>query len=306
LVPLFLTSNVTGENTELLIKLFNRLPKPQSALSDALEEEMQFQIQEIFTISGVGTVLGGCMVAGQIYLSGSMPQLCLLGPDHGRFIPAIVHSLHRQRLSVKTLQAGQVGTCALKFLSNDHAHSDHQTLNVLDTTLWTQRVPDDFKLRRGQVLIPITVPASSFWQMTVNLSVLTHPNALFVGQEVKLHCGSINQPAKIISISNSSAPPSPLGGSCVNTPSSSPTQSNPLQSMHQMIPVGELIVKSKKRRNSSGMSLGPGSNGFVVFRFSNEPEYIAVGATILIRDAEIKCVGKVVSCHFPHQFPTHR
>jgi GTPase len=306
LVPLFLTSNVTGDNTDLLIKLFNRLPKPQSALSEALEEEMQFQIQETFSISGVGTVLGGSMVAGQIYLSGSMPQLCLVGPDHGKFIPVIVHSLHRQRLTVKTLKAGQVGTCALKFLRQENAQSEPRTLSVLDTSLWTQKVPEDFKLRRGQVLIPITVPASSFWQITVNLSVLTHPNALFIGQEVKLHCGSINQPAKIISISNSSAPPSPQGGSSLTTPSSSPPRANPLQSMNEMIPVGELVVKSKRRRNSSGMGLGPGSNGFVTFRFSNEPEFIAVGATILIRDAEIKCVGKVLSRHLPHQSHAHR
>lgn len=261
------------------MKMFNRLPKSLSEIEKDLEKDMQFQVQDIFTIQGVGCVLGGIMITGQLYLGGSGPQICYLGPNHGKFITVIVHCLHRQRLQVQNLQAGQVGTCAIKFQKQIPTSS----LNDKENN-WFETCPADFKLRRGQVLLPFTYEPVSYWEVIVDLFVLTHPTALFIGEELKLHCISISQTAKIIQISSLSSTLAPvLASKEIN---------------YGVMNESRLIMRSKKRRwSSDGPRLEPGRNGYVTFRFKNEPEFLLSGSTVLVRGGPlIKCVGKVINC----------
>ncbi|KAI8844234.1 hypothetical protein BC829DRAFT_446006 [Chytridium lagenaria] len=69
-VPIFLTSSVTGENMELLIKFLNLLPKPtQNDDVDTTDTtEVEFAIEEVYSVPSVGTVLGGILQTGQISL----------------------------------------------------------------------------------------------------------------------------------------------------------------------------------------------------------------------------------------------
>lgn len=52
-LPIFMVSNVTGANMNLLIKFFNYLPKPtRKNYDELLEEPVEFQIEEVFSLSG--------------------------------------------------------------------------------------------------------------------------------------------------------------------------------------------------------------------------------------------------------------
>nr|KAJ3417153.1 GTP binding protein [Polyrhizophydium stewartii] len=115
IVPIFLTSSVTGDNLDLLTKFFNILPRPPRNFERLLEDETEYQIEEVYSVPGTGTVVGGIVVSGRMHLSGGQPITCYLGPDRGRYIPVRVHSLQRQRCPVKHIQAGQAATCALLF-----------------------------------------------------------------------------------------------------------------------------------------------------------------------------------------------
>ena len=50
-----------------------------------------------------------------------------------------------------------------------------------------------------------------------------------------------------------------------------------------------------RKPNVSLLALKTGDSGKLRFRFSNEPEYVRVGSTILFREGRVKCVGKVSS-----------
>ncbi|WP_411025287.1 GTP-binding protein, partial [Salmonella sp. s57379] len=66
ITPIFMLSSVSGENLDLLMVFFNILPplsnsKEQEELMQQLTE---FQVDEIYTVPEVGTVVGGTLYSG--------------------------------------------------------------------------------------------------------------------------------------------------------------------------------------------------------------------------------------------------
>ncbi|KAJ3122370.1 GTP binding protein [Nowakowskiella sp. JEL0407] len=75
-VPIFLISNVTGENIGLFTHFLNNLKK-RNDITDALDppidnDDVEFQIEEIFNVPDVGCVLGGTLLSGKIDLRSQM------------------------------------------------------------------------------------------------------------------------------------------------------------------------------------------------------------------------------------------
>ncbi|XP_055956923.1 GTP-binding protein 2 [Patella vulgata] len=66
--PIFLVSSVTGQNLPLLIKFLNVLPplKSRHDREKLVQDHTEFQIDELFTVPGVGTVVGGTIQRGSI------------------------------------------------------------------------------------------------------------------------------------------------------------------------------------------------------------------------------------------------
>lgn len=63
------------------------------------------------TFLGVGTVISGTVVSGAIHVGDTL----LLGPDTlGNFVPTVIKSIHRKRVSVPCASAGQNASFALK------------------------------------------------------------------------------------------------------------------------------------------------------------------------------------------------
>ena len=115
-MPIFLISNVTGQNLDLLIKFLNTVPKQPS--EEAEQERAEFRVDEVYSVPDVGTVVSGILVRGVIRENDHL----VIGPgDDCNFIPTKITSIQRYRSSCRLVKAGQAATLALN-------HVDRSTL----------------------------------------------------------------------------------------------------------------------------------------------------------------------------------
>lgn len=129
--PVFLVSNVTGANLELLTSFLNLLSAPAPTDSSQIPSSItpsptnssdpntnyrldlpaSFQIDELFTVQGVGSIVSGTCMSGIIRINDTLR----FGPDtSGRFFPVLVKSIQRKRLPVNSVRAGQTASFSLK------------------------------------------------------------------------------------------------------------------------------------------------------------------------------------------------
>ncbi|XP_063359773.1 GTP-binding protein 1 [Cydia amplana] len=170
LCPIFLVSNVSGENLELLTMFLNLL-KTRMPSSD--DQPAEFQIDDTYSVPGVGTVVSGTTLAGVIRLNDTL----LLGPDPlGRFTPITVKSIHRKRMQVAEVRGGQTASFALKKIKRS-------------------------QIRKGMVMVSPALEPQACWQFEGEILVLHHPTTISSRYQAMVHCGSIRQTASILSMS---------------------------------------------------------------------------------------------------------
>ncbi|VDK35330.1 unnamed protein product [Taenia asiatica] len=195
--PVFLVSNVTGANLDLLTAFLNLLstPSPTVTTSTAtttpsnsiaasigatavnstyrLDRPASFQIDELFTVPGVGAIVSGTCMSGVVRLNETLS----LGPDtSGRFFPVVIKSIQRKRLPVNSVRAGQTASFSLK------------------------RPKGCTQLRRGMMLLGKGSDLTSCMNFTATVLVLHHPTTISVGYQAMVHTGPIRQTATILSI----------------------------------------------------------------------------------------------------------
>ncbi|KAJ8345802.1 hypothetical protein SKAU_G00299950 [Synaphobranchus kaupii] len=162
-------SNVTGENMELL-KMFLNLLSSRTSYSD--EEPAEFQIDDTYSVPGVGTVVSGTTLRGLIRLNDTM----LLGPDPlGNFLPIAVKSIHRKRMPVKEVRGGQTASFALKKIKRS-------------------------SIRKGMVMVSPKLSPQASWEFEAEILVLHHPTTISPRYQAMVHCGSIRQTATILTM----------------------------------------------------------------------------------------------------------
>uniref|UniRef100_A0A0A9X3A5 GTP-binding protein 2 n=2 Tax=Lygus hesperus TaxID=30085 RepID=A0A0A9X3A5_LYGHE len=169
-VPIFQVSCVTGEGLDLLAKYLHVLPPGCGTREkERLDQELpEFQIDEIFRVADVGTVVGGLLTKGVITEQTEL----LVGPDDsGAFTPVKIQSVHRNKTPCRAVHSTQSASLAL--------------------------IPPLGTLRAGMVLIsPHEEPtASFFFQATVR--VLYHATGIHPGFQTTVHIGNIRQTAVI-------------------------------------------------------------------------------------------------------------
>ncbi|XP_076339350.1 GTP-binding protein 1 isoform X1 [Tachypleus tridentatus] len=170
LCPIFQVSNVTGQNLELL-KMFLNLLSARMPATDS--EPAEFQIDDTYSVPGVGTVVSGTTLKGIIRLN----DVLLLGPDSlGHFQPVAVRSIHRKRMSVREVHSGQTASFALKRVKR----SD---------------------IRKGMVMVSPSINPEACWEFQGEILVLHHPTTISPRYQAMVHCGSVRQTASIISMS---------------------------------------------------------------------------------------------------------
>ncbi len=112
IIPIFCISNVTGKNVFMLEKFLNLLPY-HSFHSKNILNDLEFQIDEIFYIPHVGSVVGGLVLNGTIKVG----EVYQIGPFTGGIaIPVEIKTIHRQRSVINELLSGQAGTVCICLL----------------------------------------------------------------------------------------------------------------------------------------------------------------------------------------------
>lgn len=169
LCPIFQVSNVTGENLELLKMFLNLLTTRMTGLDDLPAE---FQIDDTYSVQGVGTVVSGTTLQGVIRLNDTL----LLGPDPlGHFQAITVKSIHRKRMPVREVRGGQTASFSLKKIKRSN-------------------------IRKGMVMVSPELNPTACWEFEGEILVLHHPTTISSRYQAMVHCGSIRQTASIISM----------------------------------------------------------------------------------------------------------
>ncbi|KAJ8934680.1 hypothetical protein NQ318_015149 [Aromia moschata] len=172
LCPIFQVSNVTGENLNLL-KMFLNLLTTRMEYHE--NEPAEFQIDDTYSVPGVGTVVSGTTLKGVIRLN----DILMLGPDPlGNFQQIAVKSIHRKRMAVKEVRAGQTASFALKKIKRS-------------------------QIRKGMVMVSPVLNPQACWEFEGEILVLHHPTTISSRYQAMVHCGSIRQTASIINMSKS-------------------------------------------------------------------------------------------------------
>lgn len=170
LCPIFQVSNVNGENLDLLKMFLNLLTARITSHDD---EPAEFQIDDTYSVPGVGTVVSGTTLKGVIKLNDTL----LLGPDPlGHFIPITVKSIHRKRMPVREVRGGQTASFALKKIKRS-------------------------QIRKGMVMVAPALNPQACWEFEGEILVLHHPTTISSRYQAMVHCGSIRQTASILSMS---------------------------------------------------------------------------------------------------------
>ncbi|KAF7284254.1 hypothetical protein GWI33_022251 [Rhynchophorus ferrugineus] len=169
LCPIFQVSNVTGDNLNLLKTFLNLLTTKMEYHEN---EPAEFQIDDTYSVPGVGTVVSGTTLKGVIKLNDTL----MLGPDPlGHFIPIAVKSIHRKRMAVKEVRAGQTASFALKKIKRS-------------------------QIRKGMVMVSPTLNPQACWEFEGEILVLHHPTTISSRYQAMVHCGSIRQTANLLNI----------------------------------------------------------------------------------------------------------
>lgn len=132
---------------------------------------MEYFIQEKFTVTGLGLVVSGVIVAGTVHQGMQL----LLGPDAvGNFKPVMVKDIHVNRLSQKVVCRPSSATFQIKPVNH---------LNKMDK--------DDF--RKGMCLLDARLCPKASWRMDIEVQILHHATTISPGYQAVLHCGIIRQ-----------------------------------------------------------------------------------------------------------------
>lgn len=167
--PIFQVSNVTGENLGLL-KIFLNLLSSGGNFNE--DDPAEFQVDETYSVPGVGTVISGTCLQGIIHLNDNL----LLGPDPlGHFAPVLIKGIHRKRMPVREVRAGQTCSFALKKIKRN-------------------------QIRKGMFLVDECMKPSACWEFQGEILVLHHPTTISPKYQAMVHCGSIRQTATILSM----------------------------------------------------------------------------------------------------------
>uniref|UniRef100_T2M6D6 GTP-binding protein 2 n=1 Tax=Hydra vulgaris TaxID=6087 RepID=T2M6D6_HYDVU len=173
IAPIFQVSSVTGKNLDLLRSFFNVLPSLKTRIQqdELLQQSAEFQIDEVFTVLNVGSVLAGTLRSGTIRENDKM----IIGPtDDGSFFPAVVASIHRNRSPCRLIQAGYNACISLADL------------------------PNGFICRRGQVLLEYKEsPPVTCMQFEVDFFLLFHNTKISKKFQASLHVANVVQTAVI-------------------------------------------------------------------------------------------------------------
>ena len=161
-VPVLLTSAVSGEGLDHLDHLFEHLPKTRPQ-----EGEFRMYVDRSYSVTGVGAVASGTIKSGTV----SAGDELLLGPfADGSFRAVEVRSIEMHYHRVDRAKAGRIVGIALKGVSEP-------------------------ELERGMVLLPQDANPTPVRAFDAEVMVLNHPTRIQSGYEPVVHLETVSEAA---------------------------------------------------------------------------------------------------------------
>ena len=169
--PIFTISNVTGEGLpklkEFLALLQSRIRT--SGLFRPITDPVEFLIDGVYQVSGVGIVVAGTMKSGKVVPNTTL----LLGPDKtGKFNPVVVKSIHHKRTPVDEALSGQAVCFGIK---------------AVDKKLQLKRT----QFRKGMILVDKASNPQSTYDFDAEVIILHHATTIKPNYQAVIHCGVI-------------------------------------------------------------------------------------------------------------------
>ncbi|RWS10453.1 GTP-binding protein 2-like protein [Dinothrombium tinctorium] len=180
ITPIFAVSCVSGQGLNLLYTFLNVLSPCVSVKEreKLVQQNAEFQVDEIFNVSDVGLVVGGLLVSGIIRENDWLH----IGPlVDGSFSDVQVASVHRHKVPCRVVRAGESASLALTNTSTD----------------LTSHV------RKGMVLISIEsnrTPYPVCYYFQARIHVLFHATMICPGFQTTVHVKNIRQTAVVVAI----------------------------------------------------------------------------------------------------------
>lgn len=164
---------------QFLSKLRPRYFDPLSPASLAVDEsEIEFDIDEVFQVQGVGVVTSGTVRNGSFAVN----QKLLLGPfNDGSFRQALIKTIHMKRTPVDSVKRGD--SCAMAIRP------------VKRKEMFTRQ-----DVRKGMVLIDSVEKNPPTYRFIAEVLVLTHHTTIKPKYQPVIHCGNIRQTAVVETI----------------------------------------------------------------------------------------------------------
>lgn len=169
--PIIQVSAVNGSGLNLLTTLLNTLPVPSRPAVSPLSDVVEFFVSETYSVPGVGTVVSGPLLSGNIKVG----QTLYLGPDtFGKFSPVAIKSIHLKRISIHEAPAPHTVALALKRTKRN-------------------------AVRRGSVIL--SSPGIAVWEFSADILVLfQHSTTIAHRYQAVVHCGVVRQTAQVVQI----------------------------------------------------------------------------------------------------------
>ncbi|MHB9285560.1 GTPBP1 family GTP-binding protein [Halobacteriales archaeon Cl-PHB] len=164
-VPVVITSAVSGDGLDDLDELFRRLPK--TAGSGAADEQFRMYVDRTYKVTGVGAVASGTIKAGSVEAGDEL----LLGPmPDGSFREVEVRSIEMHYHRVDRARAGRIVGIALKGVR-------------------------EVDVERGMVLLPRDADPTPVREFEAEVMVLNHPTRIGNGYEPVVHLETVSEAA---------------------------------------------------------------------------------------------------------------
>lgn len=147
------------------------------------EEPLEFYIDDIFQVPGVGIVVSGTVIKGHIALVKGQGPTLLLGPDsNGNFRSVQVKGIHTKSVPVAAVQAGQSASFAVKAIGSAGRGDRALRKNMI---------------RKGMVLVDPAVQPKATRRFAAEVVVLHHPTTIKRGYQPVVHARTVRQSATI-------------------------------------------------------------------------------------------------------------
>lgn len=171
-VPIFYVSSLTSEGIDSLRTFLNLYNK--KVITEENKNKIEYHVDQIFHVPGVGNVLGGQFVKGKIKIGDKL----IVGPENNNYYNIQVKSIHCKRVSVEEVNSGCYVCLAVK-------------------------KPDDLILRRGLVVLSQIDSPDQIIEFEAEIIVMkSHSTTIKVGYQPMLHSNSVRQTCEIVSIRN--------------------------------------------------------------------------------------------------------